>query len=272
MIDYHARRNILLVTRGHPFEQEPFMQWLRCVPETVWTEVQHPAAPALFDPERAREFAAIVCYDMPGLDFKKGTQAGTGVDFVDPPAYLRRGMDALLEEGKPFIFLHHALAGWPAWPRYQDILGGRFHYKRDAGANILDSGYLHGVKHRVRAVADHPITAGVTEFEIEDELYLTDIDESGKIPLLRSGFDFDPQVFNSAHEAAVNDRLFTRHPWTRPRGSNLIAWLKKAGNSPIVYIQCGDGPAAYANPALRRILANTVAWITSPAAKDWARP
>jgi type 1 glutamine amidotransferase len=246
---------------------------LQSVPDTVWTQVQHPAAPALFDAERARAFAAILCYDMPGLDFKKGGgSGGAGVDFVQPPAFLKSGMDSLLEQGKPFIFLHHALAGWPAWPRYQDIVGGRFHYKRDAAANILDSGYLHAVKHRVRVVADHPITAGVDrEFEIEDELYLTDVDEAGKIPLLRSSFDFDPQAFNSAHEAAVNDRLFARYPWKRPHGSNLIAWLKRAGNSPVVYIQCGDGPAAYANPSLRAVLANTVAWITSAAAREWAR-
>ena len=278
MIDYHARRNMLLVTRGHPFERVPFMEMLGAVPDTTWTEVEHPAAPALFDPRCARDFAGFLCYDMPGLDFRMpSAPGGAGVDFVPPPARLVAGMEALLDAGKPFIFLHHALAGWPAWSRYADIVGGRFHYKRElaadgAAADILDSGYLHGVKHRVRVVADHPLTAGVgAGFEIEDELYLTDIDEAGKIPLLRSEFEFDPRRFHSAHEAVANARLFTGHPWNRPAGSNLIAWLKRAGNSPVIYIQCGDCPAAYANPGLRRILANAVGWITSPAAAEWAR-
>jgi hypothetical protein len=284
VIDYHAKRNILLVTRGHPFERAPFMDMLNSVPDTAWTQVEHPAAPALFDPERARDFAAFLCYDMPGLDFQKSAgPGGAGVSFVPPPAYLVSGMEALLEEGKPFIFLHHALAGWPAWPRYKDIVGGRFIYKREpaagepgaglpAIANPLDSGYLHGVRHRIRIVAEHPITAGVDRgFEIEDELYLTDIDEAGKIPLLRSEFDFDPGNFYSAHEAAVNGRLFTRYRWSRPKGSNLIGWLKRERNSPIVYLQCGDGPSAYSNPGFRRILANAVAWITCADARDWAR-
>jgi len=211
MIDYNAKRNVLLVTRGHPFERAPFMEMLHSVPDTVWTQIEHPAAPALFDPERARDFAALLCYDMPGLDFQTGAgPGGRGVRFVQPPAYLVAGMELLLEEGKPFIFLHHALAGWPAWPRYKDIVGGRFNYKREPAADILDSGYLHGVKHRVNVVADHPITAGVDGgFEIEDELYLTDIDEAGKIALLRSEFEFGrgaPGPFSSSTTAPTSRR------------------------------------------------------------------
>ena len=273
MIDYNARRNVLVVTRGHAFERQPFDELLESVPGTTWTHVGHPAAPALFDPERARVFDAFLCYDMPGLAFKVGSGPGArGVDYVDPPPFLKVGMRALLEEGKPFIFLHHALAGWPAWREFREIVGGTFVYKRDPASNTLDSGYLHGVRHRVKVVADHPVTAGIdAEFEIEDELYLVDIDEADKMPLLRSSFDFAPGKFHSAHEAVCNESLFAHYPWDRPKGSNLIAWLKRAGNSPVIYIQCGDGPATYSNAVYRKLLANAVSWITSPEARLWGR-
>jgi hypothetical protein len=223
----------------------------------------------LFDPERSADFAAFLCYDMPGLSFRPGEKSGCrGVDYVAPPAFLVEGMEGLLQAGKPFIFLHHALAGWPGWERYQQIIGGRFQYKRDAARGFMDSGYRHAVRHRVEVVCDHPITRGLGGgFEIEDELYLIDIDETDKVPLLRSTHDFSPDGFYSAHEAVVNDRLFYNEGWHRPAGSNLVAWTRRSGNSPIVYIQCGDGPAAYGNPAFRLLLQNTIDWITSDAAR-----
>jgi len=272
MIDYETGRNVLVVTRGHRFEREPFIELLDSVPDTVWTHVEQPAATALFDPQRAQGFKAFLCYDMPGLKFEKGSGNGCrGVEYVEPPSYFTAGLRALLDAGMPLIFLHHAVAGWPAWPAYREIIGGSFVYKRDPQAGLSDSGYLHGVKHRVRVTAEHPITAGVDpEFEIDDELYLMDIDERGKLPLLRSTFEFDPEKFHSAHEAVCNEALFAHYPWQRPRGSNLIAWLKRAGRSPVVYIQCGDGPTAYANRSFRKLLANAVIWITSPEARAWA--
>jgi type 1 glutamine amidotransferase len=273
MIPYEAPRKLLAVTRGHPFERSEFLALLDAMRDVAWFHTEHPAAPAIFDPDRAADFAAFLCYDMPGLSFRPGGNSGyLGVEYVPPPAFLVQGMEALLEAGKPLIFLHHALAGWPSWDRYKEIVGGRFQYKRNPARGLMDSGYRHGVRHRVEVVADHPITRGLgVGFEIEDELYLMDIDETDKLPLMRSTYDFSAEGFYSAHEAVMNDRLFTNEGWRRPAGSNLVAWVKRAGNSPIVYIQCGDGPAAYANPSFRLLLQNTIDWATSEAAQVWAR-
>jgi type 1 glutamine amidotransferase len=51
----------------------------------------------------------------------------------------------------------------------------------------------------------------------------------------------------------------------------LVGWAKTAGNSPIVYLQCGHAAAAYANPAFRTLVANAIDWVASPAAHEWAR-
>ena len=56
-----------------------------------------------------------------------------------------------------------------------------------------------------------------------------------------------------------------------PTGSNVIAWVKRYRNSPIAYIQCGHGPAAYANEGFQRLLANAIRWVASEEAAAWAR-
>jgi hypothetical protein len=38
-----------------------------------------------------------------------------------------------------------------------------------------------------------------------------------------------------------------------------------------VYLQCGHGPAAYANPGFRRLVSNAIDWVSSPEAHAWAR-
>jgi trehalose utilization protein len=50
----------------------------------------------------------------------------------------------------------------------------------------------------------------------------------------------------------------------------VIGWVKSAGVSPIVYLQPGHGPSAYANAGFRRILSNAIAWVGSEEAHNWA--
>ncbi len=257
-IPYHAACNVLVVTRGHPFDKAAFFGMLDAVSARggwSYTHVEHPAAPGILDPERAAPFDVILYYDMPGIDFQPGRAPGR----IEPPTHLREGFAALLDQGKPMLFMHHALAGWPAWREYGDAIGGRFWYT--AEGDRPDDGYRHEVRHFVRVVDDHPITAGLGEgFWIEDELYLVQIAEDDKTPLLRSDHQFVRDEFYSAALGASGS-LYAREGWDHPPGSNLICWTKKAGNSDIVYMQCGDGPSAYGNEGVRTLLGNAIRWL-----------
>jgi type 1 glutamine amidotransferase len=171
------------------------------------------------------------------------------------------------------VFLHHAIAGWPRWPEYAEILGGRFHYvpAELRGRPWPDSGYRHGVRHRVTPECEHPMLAGLEDgFEIEDELYLCPIFEDSVVPLLRSDAAFEAEHFYSAALAISGERDSNRG-WSHPTGSSLVAWCHRRGNSPLAYIACGDGPDAYANPAFQRLLENAVRWVASDEAHAWAR-
>jgi len=52
-----------------------------------------------------------------------------------------------------------------------------------------------------------------------------------------------------------------------PPGTNLIGWTRKAGNSPLVYLQPGDDHTTCDNPAYRRRVENAIRWVVSPEAR-----
>lgn len=52
--------------------------------------------------------------------------------------------------------------------------------------------------------------------------------------------------------------MFSNAGWEHPPGSNLVAWESRTCPARLVYLQFGDGPATYANPAVRLMLANAL--------------
>lgn len=263
---------VLLVTKGHPFDKQAFFDVFDANRDIDWTHVEQPAAQALFHPERAAGFDVIVMYDMPGIRF---TRSDPPTEFAAPPPDYVAGFRSLLEAGKGLVFLHHAVAGWPAWPEYAEIVGGRFHYQPATlrGVAYPDSGYRFDVTHNVEVLdPGHPVCAGLGDgFEITDELYLYPVFEDSVVPLMRTTFDMgDPSAFYSA-DLAIRGARNSNDGWTHPRGSQLVAWAKNAGNSPVVYLQFGDSPNTYADPNYRRALSNAIAWVGSAAAHEWAR-
>lgn len=265
-----AKKNILLVTRGHAFVRDEFYAVFEENPEIEWSGVEHPAAQLMFSPQIARNFDCYVLYDMPGIEFKRH---GDGVPvFHEPPQHYKDGLLAMLDEGKPLVILHHACAAWPAWPEWAEIVGGHFLYQpgKSRGANKPDSGYRIDVPHIVSPVLAHPITAGVEPFELTDELYLFEVFEDSVIPLFRSDYVFAAENFYSA-KLALAGKLNANEGWQHAAGSNLVGWIKRYRNSPIVYLQFGDGPATYRHPSFRKILQNAIRWACSPEALCWAR-
>jgi len=251
----------LVITKGHPFEREPFFAMFDSVTGVEWTHVEHPAAAAVFEPEYARQFDAFVFYDMPGIRF-----TGQGPEFFEPTPRFKENLFALTKLGKGFVFLHHAIAGWPAWPEYAEIVGGRFLYLPAPLRNTprVDSGYRHGVTHAVSRVGSHPVTDGVpATFEITDELYLYEVFEDSVTPILTSNYGFESRNFYSAAKVVLERKMYDNEGWMHPRGSNLVGWTKHFDASRVVYLQCGDDPVAYANPHYRRLITNAIRWVAT---------
>ena len=258
IIDHHSPLNILISVKGHPYERDAFAAVFESFEGIRHTFVEQPASQAFLNPQAAEPWDVLVFYDMPGIDFS--TQPP---NFVAPSETLKIGFKDLLSAGKGMVFLHHAIAGWPLWPEYGEIIGGRFFYtpSQCRGKAVLDSGYRHDVPHTV-SVEDtkHPIAKGLDRtFSLTDELYLCEVFDNDIHPLLTSDYSFDREHFYSAHHA-VTGKMFCNDDWPHPEGSSLIGWTKTTDASRICYLQPGDGPDTYASEHYRQLLENAIRW------------
>lgn len=254
------RLNVLLVTGGHPFAREAFFDVFDANPDINWSHVDHPAAQLMFAPRIAKHFDCYVLYDMPGIEFRSGD---TPI-FHSASRPYREGLRALGEMGLPFVVLHHAAAAWPSWSEWSHFVGAQFLYQpaKSFGETLPDSGYALEVSHTISAVGDHPITSGVGPFTLTDELYLWPGPRHGVTPILVSDFDFTDSNFYSAARA-LEGKLFSREGWRHRPGSNVVGWTKTYNNSPLVYLQFGDGPSAYRDGNYRTLLARAINWAAS---------
>ncbi|QYU70849.1 ThuA domain-containing protein [Leptolyngbya sp. 15MV] len=252
-------RRLLVLSGGHPYEAGPFAELLASLDWTV-THLVHPEAEqAVADGALAHADAALF-YDMPGYAFADG-QAGTR----PPSPGFVAAIHAHFAAGKGAVAMHHALAGWAEWPEWSEMMGGRFLYQPGEvhGVAVLDSGYRHEVDYEAEVIAGHPVTAGLPEtFPMCDELYLAQVFADEVTPLIRARHPFVQENFYSAAQA-VAGAMFSNAGWDHPPGSDLIAWARLVGAGRLVYLQPGDGPPTYANPHLRRLLANALDFVAA---------
>jgi type 1 glutamine amidotransferase len=88
----------------------------------------------------------------------------------------------------------------------------------------------------------HPVTAGLTDFTIRDEIYWG----------FRVGADVKPLVTT-----------------THPKSGKPLAWTRTEKKSRVVYIQGGHGLEAFTNANYRQLLAQSISWTANrPAAKS----
>ncbi len=226
---------VLVVTGGHPFEMEPFLDVFRALEGISWEHVQPPQARDYFRGDQAGLWDAIVCYDMQGIEFRKPEPPR----FEQPPPGYASGIVEMLEAGQGIVFLHHAMSAWPAWPLWPRIVGGRWHYM---------PGELDGKQFPA---------SGYTREEIIH-------------PILQTDYAMDSSAFFSG-ELAITGHMYSSEGWSHPSGTGLVGWVKTAGQSPIAYLQPGHGPAAYANAAFRTLLSNAIGWVASDDAREWAK-
>ena len=167
-----------------------------------------------------------------------------------PDPEVARALADLLDAGQGFVFLHHALAGWPGWPGWADVLGGRYHYA-PAVLRGDDMARLRIPLCRVHRTRRRPDASGVRGSERlraqRRALLLPGVRGRGRAAAARG------RATRCRSPRRYAEVLGTRRadaPGSIPPASDLIAWAKTAGGSPIVYIQPGDGPATFAVPTI----------------------
>jgi len=213
--DAKEKIKVLLVTGGHGFEVEPFFKIFSDNQEITFTAAKHGKDADVYDRPDLLNYDVVVLYDMA----KSITDAQ------------RKQFLALFEKGIGLVVLHHALVSYPDFPEYEQIIGGKY---SQADEKTGLAGYQHDVDIPIQVVAkEHPITKGIADFMIHDEIYW--------------GFRVRPDA----------ETLITT---THPRSGKPLSWTRTQGKSRVVYLQLGHGPTAYEHPQYRELVARSIRW------------
>jgi type 1 glutamine amidotransferase len=211
---------VLIISGGHGFKHEPFYEVFNSIPSITYDTLVQPQANAFIASREVNRYDVLVFYDMV-LD---------SISLAQQQAYI-----SLLKKGASMIFLHHSLVSYQNWPEFIKIVGGQYHtHPVVVNGDTLKTSYEHDVAIPVK-VEDkkHPVTKGIPDFEIIDEVY--------------GGVEILPQV---------KPLLSTTHP----KSMRYLAWINHYGNSDVIYIQLGHGPSGYSNPNFRKLVQQAIEW------------
>jgi len=217
-----SKLRLLVVTGGHSFERDAFFSMFNSFSDIEYKEIVQPQANTLYATSEINKFDVLVFYDMV-----------QDISEKQKSAFLN-----LLNQGKGVVFLHHSLVSYQDWDEFENIIGGRYYLKADSSKNkdMVASNYKHDVIIPVEiADGDHPITDGLINFDIHDEVY-------GNYEVL----------------PIVHSLLKTDHP----ESGEIVAWAHSYGKSRIVYIQLGHDHYAYENPSYRRLVYQAIKWVS----------
>jgi type 1 glutamine amidotransferase len=249
---------------GHPFDREALSEMIAETPGTVGRLVEWPEAGELFTHDGVdlllRECDVLALYDLPGITFRKGDSPV----FTEPGIEVIAAWQKIVEVGLPILGMHHAIASWPSWGFFAELLKGRFHYAPASlrGVEWPDSGWANPVEQIFTVVApQHPVCAGLpASFPLTDETYLCPIFDGEITPLIVTDAPRDAEHHASAYATV---RKADQGDWTHADMPNTVAWTHNVANSTVVYLQPGDGPGAFRNSVYRQLISNSIHWLAS---------
>ena len=150
-----------------------------------------------------------------------------------PDDQTRACVERLIENGQSIFVLHHSVLHWrydDRWGAIMGLGGARWVQDVDCGGSV--NGVWYGTV-PVKVNTDHPLSAGLADFEIEDETYAVRDCE------------------------ADCDVLLTTD---RPNAMRTLAWTRMEGKSRIFGLQLGHDPRAWNHSAFRTVVRNGLEW------------
>jgi len=140
----------------------------------------------------------------------------------------RAGLLKYVEGGKGLVSLHFACSSYQEWPEYKDLIGRI--WKKGVGGHGPRGKFVVNIVKK-----DHPITAGLSDFEMDDELYAK-LTGDAPIEVLASA--------NSDWSKNVEPMVFTR----------------SYGKGRVVQDVLGHDVKAQENPTYKTLLKRCVEW------------
>ncbi len=213
--------SVLVITGGHGFEREAFFEMFDKMDGVEYIEMVHPEANAIYGSEEVRQYDVLVFYDM--------VQEITS---DQKEAFL-----TLIGSGKGMVFLHHSLASYQEWDMFHTVLGGKYVLpdKLPPQDSLLASDYRHDEEVNVMMVDhQHPVTMGLNDFTLLDEVYIN---------------------YNIGDQ--VTPLLKTDHP----RSPVLIGWANEYKKGRVVYLQPGHDHHAFEDEHYVLLIKQAMEWV-----------
>ena len=213
----HPDVKLLIITGGHEFEEAPFFEMFDSFHGVSYQVLGDSGGIDPYAYAAEKNIDVLVFYHM------------TRQIFADRQASFLK----LLEQGKGMVFIHHSLVAYQNWPEFENIIGGRYFTDTTQGNSL--STYHEEVNVSLSiADKDHPVTRGIEDFQVFDEVY-------GNYRVL----------------PGIQPLVSTNHPESTP----LVGWANSYKNSRIIFIQPGHGPQIFADPNYRKMLQQAIRWV-----------
>jgi hypothetical protein len=207
---------VAVVTGGHSYDVPHFHRLFRSL-EGVNAYLQS-LEDFASSPEEVRDaYDALVFYFMPpGMPTDEGSPWYAG--------HPKTACEHLGETQQGIVILHHSILAYPDWPAWAEIVG------------IADRSFDYHIGETLAlrvAVPDHPITAGLSDWEMVDETYeMADAGEGCRV------------------------LLETDHP----KSMRSLAWTRAHGKARVFCFQPGHDNRAWVTPEFREMLRRGMLW------------
>ena len=211
--------DVLVVMGGHDFDTTEFFDLFQSLEGVDMDSVYYPDAMEVMQSGFTDSYDVLVFYDyMPDL-----------------PETDSSVFQMLTSQGKPLLFLHHALCSFQQWEGYMQMLGGKY-VMAGAGVDPINvSDYKHDIDMEIEVVdKGHPVTLAMEDFSIHDEGY--------------SNISLSPDIM---------PLLKTDHPDASP----MVGWTTISNRSTVLYLMLGHDKLAYENPSFKRLLEQGIFWL-----------
>ena len=208
--------NVAVVTGGHPYDVPGLTDMFRALPD-INAYPQHMEDFAT-DPAGKRTWYDVVLF----YTMLQQTPTGEGAWYE---AGVKTAIEDLGESGRGIFMLHHAILAYPGWPLWHSIVGVR---------DYVFKNYHIGERPRIAtAKPDHPITQGLTSWEMTDETYeMSEPDQDNEILLTID----------------------------HPKSMRACAWVRQHKNARVFCYQSGHDNETYAVPNFRTVVARGIQW------------
>ena len=206
---------LAVITGGHGYDVRNFHRFFRSLPG-VDAYIQH-----------MDDFASARAEVRDGYDVALFYTMLMDGPSDDGPWYAGRPQSALARLGETeqgIILLHHAILAYPQWPVWSEIAG------------IQDRSFRHHPEQKLRieiASPEHPVTAGRSAWEMEDETYMMD------------GPGADSEILLTADH---------------PKSMQAIAWARTHKRARVLCFQSGHDNLTWANPGFAETVARAIRW------------